>query len=63
MIPLGIGGTGRCAHMVHLPMCGFLSSVRGVCSYIGIGLHGGWRWTLDWRRLYQVHWMIPFVFD
>ena len=41
MIQLGIGGTGRCAHMVHLPMCGFLSSARSVCFYIGIGWHGG----------------------
>jgi hypothetical protein len=33
-----------------------LSSARGIGSYIGIGLHDGWRWTLGlaWHRLYQV---------
>jgi hypothetical protein len=42
MIPLGIGGTGRCAHTVHLHRCGFLSShgVSALISELGCMMDG-----------------------
>jgi hypothetical protein len=42
-----------------------LSSVRGIGSYIGIGLHDGWRWTLDWLGTGSTrwYWMIPVMID